>query len=226
MKTGLCALLLSVVTAMAAPANAEHRICEGLLRGPAGEHSIRYLLEDGEIVRGLATWSPPNQTARQGGALPRMILYYRISDLETGARGPLMFVHMMHAARVSDTSATSATVGIRRYGEDAWLERREWAYFASAVENSRRDDLESMASTTGFGSAEALELFMTAPQVESNAVTNEGVQVSSGVWNLSYRTALDALFDRAFQEVRRRLQSRSECRRPLSSDASIVGGNW
>lgn len=207
----------------AGAAAADTRICEGILRGPAGEHTVQLLMEDGEFVRGLAFWAPPNQTAVRGGALPLMRLYYRVQDFGSGARGPLMHVQLIHAARISDSRATSAHVDIRRYGETEPAEVLEWRGFAEARANSRRDDLVSMASSVGFGSPTALELIETAPQVESRAITDRNELISSGVWNLTYRVALDALFDRAFQEARQDAMNPRRCRTPNNIDSPIMG---
>lgn len=200
----------------------EQRVCEGVMRGPAGEHIIQILLEDDEPVAGLATWRPPNQTAVRGRALPMIAMYYRLLAIESGERAPLSYVHVIHAARIGDSSAASAEVRIRRYGESEWLESRNWASFAQARQDAVRDDIDSLAGSVGFGSPAALELFSTAPQVESHAVTNENLRISSGVWNLTYRVALDPLFDRAFQEARRRVSHPAECIRATAEHAALM----
>ena len=216
--------IISAVIAFASSAAAQQqRVCEGVMRGPAGEHLVQILLEDGQPVTGLATWRPPNQTAVRGNALPMLAMYYRILDLETGQRGPLFYVHVIHSARISDSRAVSAEVRIRRYGEDDWLESRDWASFAEVRADAERDGMYNMAGSVGFGSPAALELFAVAPQVESHAVTNEGVRVSAGIWNLSYRVALDPLFDRAHQEARRRLENPAECIRASGEHAALLG---
>ena len=221
MKALIC--LAAALVALAGPAMAQQRVCEGVMRGPAGEHIIQVLLEDGQPVTGLATWRPPNQTAVRGRALPMIAMYYRILDLDTGARGPLFYVHVIHAARITDSRATTADVRIRRYGDTDWTETRDWASFADARRDAERDDIYNMAGSVGFGSPAALELFGTAPQVESRAVTNENVRISDGIWNLSYRVALDPLFDRVYQEVRRRLSNPAECIRATAEHAALLG---
>ncbi|MBN8552348.1 MAG: hypothetical protein J0L52_05580 [Caulobacterales bacterium] len=193
------------------------------MRGPAGEHIIQILLEDGQPMFGLATWRPPNQTAVRGRALPMVAMYYGVRDLETGERGPLFYVHVIHAARIADSNATSAEVRIRRYGETEWLERRDWASFADARNDAARDSIFNLAGSVGFGSSAALDMFSTAPQVESHAVTDRNVRVSSGIWNLTYRVVLDALFDRAFREARRRASHPVECTRANDEHGVIVG---
>lgn len=214
---------LSMMAAISAPAHAQQqRVCEGVVRGPAGEHIMQILLEDGQPVSGLATWRPPNQTALRGRALPMINMYYHITDLATGARGPLFYVHVIHAARVGDSQATSAEVRIRRYGETEWMARRNWQSFADARRDAARDYIYNMAGSVGFGSPAELNLFSTAAQVESHAVTDTNTRISAGIWNLSYRPALDALFDRAFQETRRRVSHPAECVRATHEHTALL----
>lgn len=216
--------MAGALVALASPAIAQQqRVCEGVLRGQAGEHAIQILLEDGEPVMGLAIWRPTNQTAVAGSAFPAISMYYRVLDLGTGQRGPLFHVQVIHVARIGDSRATSAEVRIRAYGETDWAESRDWASFADSRRDAERDDIQSMAGSVGFGSPAALELFSTALQVESHAVTNENVRISAGIWNLSYRVALDPLFDRAYQEARRRLSNPAECVRANAQHAPLLG---
>jgi hypothetical protein len=214
---------LSMTVAISVPARAQDlRVCEGVMRGPAGEHIIQILLEDGQPIGGLATWRPPNQTAVRGRALPMINMYYRMLDLETGRRGPLFYVHVIHTARIGDSSATSAEVRIRRFGDTEWLEQQNWQSFADARQNAVRDDIDSLAGSVGFNSPAALELFSTAAQIESHAVTDTNTRISAGIWNLSYRPALDALFDRAFQEARRRVSHPAECPRARAEHTAVL----
>jgi len=219
MKFIAAAIIIASATASQAQ---DRRICEGALRGPAGEHVVQILLEDGEPVYGMATWRPPNQTAVSGNRLPMMVLYYRLLDLQTGEHGPLYFVHVIHAARMEGLRSTSAEVRIRRYGTTEWFERRDWPTFASA----REEDYAMFARSVSFNSTEALEFFSTVPQVESHAVTDDNVRISAGIWNLTYRVALDPLLSRAHAEALRRVRYQSECIRPTDALHQTIIGAW
>ncbi|WP_029087019.1 hypothetical protein [Brevundimonas aveniformis] len=200
----------------------QQRICEGAVRGPAGEHIFQILLENAEPVYAMAMWRPPNQTALAGSPLPMVVLYYRVHDIQTGAHGPLFYAHVIHAARISESRATSAEVRIRQYGQTEWLERQDWTSFAEA----RRNDGYSIAGSVSFNSPAALELFSTAPQVESRAITNDNVRISSGIWNLTGRIALDALLERAHAEAVRRMSNPIECIRPNDATHQVIIGAW
>ncbi len=219
----IAALTLLGIALLTSPAHAQQRrICEGTIRGPAGEHIVQILLEDREPVYALAMWRPPNQTAISGNPLPMIVMYYRVLNIPSGERGPLYFVHVIHAARMNGLQGTSAEVRIRRYGETAWFARQDWPTFAEAQE----EDYDSFIRSVGFNSPEVLELFSVAPQVESHAVTDDNVRVSAGIWNLSYRTALDALFDRAHAEALRRASHPSESIRPNDALHGSIIGAW
>lgn len=209
--TILCGLL-----GLASPAIADPRVCTGGVTGPAGSHVVRLLLNDGVIERGIAAWNPPNQTAHAGRRFsPTMSLYYRLTDVETGATGPLIWVHAFMGAPMSATRATEASVRIRRYGERQWAAVTPWSSFASAREgwNSGSTNYVSERSSVSFGGEEVLALFNSAPQIEAQGVSNLNEELSSGIFNLTYRVANDALFERAFQEAVR-VHRRDDCEEP------------
>lgn len=206
---------LAALATLAAPeiVLAEIRVCETALRGPAGEHSIRVEVEDGQIIYGGATWSPPRQNARPNVEFPRLELVYAITDFDTGARSPLQYISITHAARMTQTRADTALVTISPYQQDGIS--RDWPFFARArnAEDRRFRNSDAIGGNVILASEEARQIALTAPQMESNVITNLGERLSSGVFLLIHRPALDALFDRAYQDIRSDLRNPSrECR--------------
>lgn len=184
------------------PAQAEVRICESTLRGPAGEHTIYLEVHDGEVVYGDAIWAPPRQNARANVEFPRIELNYGITDLRTGARTSLRYVTVIHAVRMTRTRASTAEVTLAPYTQDG--ERRDWPFFARArdAENTGLRNSDAIAGTVHFTSPGALETALTAPQVETAVITDQNERLASGVFLMVHRPALDQLFNHVFQQAR------------------------
>jgi hypothetical protein len=220
----ICAVLAMGVAMIGDTALAQgRRICEGHLSGPAGYHNVAFLVEGDEVIDGLAYWAPPNQTAVRGRDIPMMRLYYPLLDLETAERGPLAYIYMILVAEIGNERAYSAMVNFRRYGQREYVASVPWGTFGDSRENSERDSISSLAGAVGVSSPAALELANTAPQIEVRAITDRDNLIASGIWNLSYRAANDALFDRAAQQAFRQLQNPSRCRQPRTFDWPLTG---
>ncbi|MBN8552347.1 MAG: hypothetical protein J0L52_05575 [Caulobacterales bacterium] len=202
-----------LMTATATAAQAQIRVCETTLRGPAGEHQIYIEMDGDRMVFGEAVWAPPRQNARANIEFPRIELNYGIRDLETGARSPLRYVTVIHAVRMTNTRSTSAEVTLAPYRQAG--EQRDWPFFARARDggNTRLRNSSVIAGTIHFTSADALEMALTAPQLETSVVTNLGENLANGVFLMTHRPALDALFDHVFQQTRNKARNPGrECR--------------
>lgn len=211
---------LAAAMLIASPALATRRVCEAVLRGPAGEHVIQILMEDEQRVAGWAIWKPPLEGPQR--ALPGLHLHYRLTDLNTGARSPLLYAEVFHIARISDSRASTATVGIGPYGGEE-LERRDWTSFAQSRARAERDDIDALAGGTGFSSRQVLDLVQNAPQIRSAAITDRNEMISEGVWNLTTRVALDPLFARAFSVASAHAENpRRHCRAPNYMDSPMI----
>lgn len=218
---------LTTLVALVAPgaALADIRVCEATLRGPAGEHIIRVEVQDGQVVYGGATWAPPRQNARANVDFPRLELVYPITDFETGARAPLQYISVTHSVRMTETRADTAQVTFAPYQQDGVSQ--DWPFFARArnAEDTRFRNSERIGGNVLFSSETARQIALTAPQIETTVVSNLNEGMSSGVFLLVHRPALDALFDRAFQEVRSDLRNPSrECRALRHDEWSMAQG--
>ena len=202
MKPLISALAAGAVLLCALPAQADIRVCESTLRGPAGEHTVYLEVHDGQVAYGDAVWAPPRQNARANIEFPRIELNYRITDFETGARTSLRYVTVIHAVRMTRTRAVTAEVTLAPYTQDG--ERRDWPFFARArdPENTGLRNSDTIAGTIHFTSPSALEIAMTAPQIETAVITNENENLASGVFLMTHRPALGQLFDHVFQQAR------------------------
>jgi hypothetical protein len=199
------AVILTAAVAIALtaqPAQAEIRICESTLRGPAGEHTVYLEVQDGRVIYGDALWAPPRQNARANVEFPRIELNYGITDYETGARTSLRYITVIHAVRMTGTRAATAEVTFTPYTEDG--ERRDWPFFARARdgENTGLRNSDAIAGTIHFTSPSALEIALTAPQIETSVITNENENLATGVFLMVHRPALGQLFDHVFQQAR------------------------
>ncbi len=201
MKALLCAAAFGVAALAALPAQAQIRVCESTLRGPAGEHTVHLELENGQVVYGDAIWAPPRQNARANVEFPRIELNYGITDFQTGARTSLRYITVIHAVRMTSTRASSAEVTFAPYTQDG--ERRDWPFFAAArdAENRGMRNSSAIAGTVHFTSPAALEMAMTAPQLETSVVTDQNENLASGVFLMVHRPALGQLFDHVFQQA-------------------------
>lgn len=207
------AILAAAAAALTAtPAMAEIRVCETTLRGPAGEHTIRVEVEDGRIIYGDAVWAPPRQGARANVEFPRLELNYGITDFETGALTPLRYVTVLHAVRMTRTTADTAEVTLAPYTQPGAV--RDWPFFARArnAEDTRYRNSERIGGSVHFMTPEALQIAQTAPQIETSVVNNLNEQMANGVFLMVHRVAADALFDRAFQDLSDELANPSRCR--------------
>ena len=186
----------------ALPAQAEVRICESTLRGPAGEHTVYLEVEDGRVIYGDAVWAPPRQNARANVEFPRIELNYGITNYDTGARTSLRYVTVIHAIRMTGTRAATAEVTFTPYTQEG--ERRDWPFFARArdAENTGLRNSDAIAGTIHFTSPTALEIAMTAPQIETSVITNDNENLASGIFLMVHRPALGQLFDHVFQQAR------------------------
>ena len=186
----------------AGAAAAETRICEATLSGPAGEHTVRLELEDGAIVEGVATWAPPREAARARIEFPRLELRHDITDFETGARAPLRYVTVIHAVRPTQTRARTADVVLGPYTGEP--DRVAWDFFARVRDpaNTGLRDSEAIAGEIFFTSPQSLRTAREALQIETAVITGDNERLANGVFNLTTRPAMDALFDRAFEVAR------------------------
>lgn len=202
MKRLIVTVAASAAVLAATPAQADIRICESTLRGPAGEHTIYLEVEDGRVIYGDAIWAPPRQNARANVEFPRIELNYRITDYETGARTSLRYITVIHAVRMTGTRAATAEVTFAPYTEDG--ERQDWPFFARARdgENTGLRNSGAIAGTIHFTSPAALETALTAPQIETSVITDENENLASGVFLMVHRPALGQLFDHVFQLAR------------------------
>lgn len=212
MKPLISALAAAAALFCALPAQADIRVCETTLRGPAGEHTIRVEMEDGAIIYGEAVWAPPRQNAIANVEFPRLELNYAITNFDTGTRSTLRFVTVIHAARMTETRANTAEVTLSPYGGE--MLTREWPFFARArdPEDTRFRNAERIGGSVHFFESEALEIALTAPQIETSVVTEHNERLATGVFLMVHRPALDAMFDHAFQQVRPRLANGRGCR--------------
>lgn len=202
MKALISTGAVAVALFAALPSQAQIRICESTLRGPAGEHTVYLEVADGRVVYGDAVWAPPRQNARANIEFPRIELNYGITDYETGALTPLRYVTVIHAVRMTRTRATTAEVSLAPYTLAG--ERRDWPFFARArdPENTGLRNSDTIAGTVHFTSPSALEIALTAPQLETSVITNENENLATGVFLMTHRPALGALFDHVFQQAR------------------------
>lgn len=202
MKALFFAAAFGVAALAALPSHAEIRICESTLRGPAGEHTVYLEVEDGQVIYGDAVWAPPRQNARANIEFPRIELNYGISDFQTGARTSLRYVTVIHAVRMGRTRSTSAEVTLAPYTVQG--ERRDWPFFARArdPENTGLRNSDTIAGTIHFTSPAALEIALTAPQIETSVITNDNENLATGVFLMVHRPALGQLFDHVFQQAR------------------------
>lgn len=202
MKSLLPIAVAAATLVCALPAHADVRVCESTLRGPAGEHTIHLEVEDGQVIYGDAIWAPPRQNARANVEFPRIELNYGITDFETGARTSLRWVTVIHAVRMTSTRATTAEVTFAPYTQDG--ERRDWPFFARArdAENTGLRNSDAIAGTIHFTSPTALETALTAPQIETAVITDQRESLANGIFLMTHRPALGALFDHVFQQAR------------------------
>lgn len=202
MKALISTAVAGAAMLAAIPAQAEIRICESTLRGPAGEHTIYLEVEGGQVIYGDAVWAPPRQNARANVEFPRIELNYGITDYETGARTSLRYITVIHAIRMTTTRAATAEVTFTPYTQDG--ERRDWPFFARArdAENNGLRNSSAIAGTVHFTSPSALEIAMTAPQIETSVITDQNENLASGVFLMTHRPALGQLFDHVFAQAR------------------------
>lgn len=202
MKTLVAIAAFGGALLAAVPAQADIRICESTLRGPAGEHTVYLEVENGEVIFGEAVWAPPRQNARANVEFPRIELNYGINDYRTGARTSLRYITVIHAVRMTRTRATTAEVTLAPYTQDG--ERNDWPFFARArdPENTGLRNSDTIAGTVHFTSPAALEIALTAPQVETAVITDQNESLASGVFLMVHRPALGQLFDHVFAQAR------------------------
>lgn len=213
MRTLILATIALVATATAA--HADIRICEISLRGPAGQHEIYIEMQDGQMTYGEAVWAPPRQNARANVEFPRIELNYGIQDITTGSRTSLRYIHVIHGVRMDQVRGRTAEISLAPYGQPG--ESRPWSGFAQARDpnNLRSRNSDGLGGGVGFSSSTALGFAQSAPQLETRAVTDLGEVMSTGVFLMVHRPALDALFDHAFQQLRPSLEDpQRQCRSP------------
>lgn len=214
------AVALAVTAGAAA---ADTRICEATVRGPAGEHTVWLLMEDGAFAYGDALWAPPRQAARANIEFPRIELHYAVRDFDSGARSPLQYVMVTHAVRPTQTRARTAEVALGPYTGE--LEYQPWDFFAQVRDpaNTGLRNSNAIAGEMVFRSPQALRNAQEAFQLETVVVTDAGERLAHGVFNLTTRPALDALMDRAFQAARRKADDPGRhCRLPRQQE--LEGG--
>lgn len=212
---GIGISVAAAVILAAGSAQADVRICETTLTGPAGQHTIYIEMDGSQMVYGEAIWAPPRQNARANIDFPRIELNYGITDETTGARTSLRYVVVSQGVRTTGTRAVSAEVTLSPYTQEG--ERRDWPFFARARDpaNTRIRNSDAIAGQVVFSSPAALSMAQTAPQLETAVITNLDERLASGVFLMTHRPALDALFDHAFNQLRPALSEPARrCRSP------------